>query len=411
MQPHPFLQINLRRGIQKNAQRMTFSTNPSIANIPRATPESHPWQRRWLGTRSYWIAQLIGWSGIVAVLAASIYSSTKKSQVSHELICTALWAGLGVLFTHLLRVMLIYYRGQRLSWAGLLARLGLWTVAVNLALTLATVLLVYGLVWVTGSEIDHETEGQGLDVSDLVIANVVSLIPWLSLYFGINYYRGYQQSTLDRLRLEAAVKDAELRLLRAQVDPHFLFNSLNTLRALVPPDFATPQELATARDAITLLSEVLRTSLGSGTSYTVPLSEELAHVENYLSLEKLRFESRLQFTQTIAPATLPCLVPTLLLQTLVENAIKYGIATSERGGRIELNALLDRDHLLITVTNPGTLNSAGTHTGVGLKNARARLALIFGSAATLDLTQVEPDRVRASVQIPTSPPQPLPAIP
>ncbi len=352
------------------------------------TAESHPGRRRWLGTPSYWLAQSIGW-GAIWLLQLAIAFGQERYKAALPITLFIVFA---VLSTHLLRVYLIHLRSQSLPWRSLLPRVFGGLILTALVGTHVSALLSY---------YNSKDLNPGERFSYLSLFSILFTFgSWLSLYFGINYYRSYQQGVFDRLRLEAAVKDAELRLLRAQVDPHFLFNSLNTLRALIPADFATPQELATAREAVTMLSDVLRTSLLSDTRYTIPLSEELEHVENFLALEKLRFEARLQITQTVAPAALAGSVPTLLLQTLVENAIKYGITPREAGGVITLDIRIEATALVITVTNPGSLAVDRGAPGLGLKNARARLALIYGPAATLDLTEPSPDLVCVTVRYP-----------
>lgn len=326
-------------------------------------------------------------------LAWTIYAS-KSDKKFTELLCVVLWANTGLFITHLLRVMLICYRGHALSRLALLLNLGLWTTTATLAIACGTFGLMYFFAWLIGPAFDISAKNDPMEFSDFVIINLLALVPWISLYFGLNYYRSFQQSLLEKFRLEAAVKEAELRSLRAQVDPHFLFNSLNTLRALIP------RELTSPREAVTLLSEVLRTSLTSSARAAVPLAEELEHVDNYLALEKLRLEQRLRVRRTIAPAAQAYLVPTLLVQTLVENAVKYGVAAREAGGEITLCAAIQNGILCVTVTNPGRLDLPSASTGLGIKNSRARLALIFGSKASLTLRQTEPDLVCSELRVP-----------
>jgi LytS/YehU family sensor histidine kinase len=220
------------------------------------------------------------------------------------------------------------------------------------------------------------------------------LLIWSGFYFGLRYYRQYQTTQLDRLRLDAAVKDAELRALKAQLNPHFLFNSLNILRALIPQNLAQP------REALTLLADLLRASLNSGHEETIPLARELETVENYLALERLRFEDRLTVHRTIASPALAWPMPPFVVQTLVENAVKFGIATREAGGAIILVAAVKNGFLHLRVLNPGTIDGASVSTGLGLKNARSRLALLFGPHATLTLAQAAPDLVAAEVRLP-----------
>ncbi len=355
---------------------------PSFATVPKATPQTHPWCVRWLGTRAYWLCQAAGWSPIFAL---QLFTAFSKGRYAATLPILATLAGF-LVSTHLYRVYLIRLRCENHSWPALIWRVLLGLVVAAVALTLLTAILSY-----------YNNEGLAPEerFSYLSFFGIFFvLIAWLSLYFGINYYRSYQQSTIARLQLEAAVKDAELRLLRSQVDPHFLFNSLNTLRALIS------QNPAVARDAVTQLAEVLRTSLLSQTRYTQPLSAELEHAENYLALEKLRFESRLHFQTEITREALACHLPAMLLQTLVENAIKYGISTREAGGRIHLRAHTQDTELYLTLSNPGTLNPAGASTGLGLKNARARLAHLFGLTASLTLAQTSADEVTVTLRLP-----------
>ncbi len=354
---------------------------------------SHAWPQRWRGTRYYWLAQVSGWGALLVLLAWSISVSKSDKKIT-EFVFGLIWAGTGLFLTHLWRVVLIYYRGRSPNLFVLILSLGLWLTAVALAIASATILLVYSIASVVGPSFDIYATNDPMDFSDFVIIDLIALIPWLILYFGINYYRSFQQSRLDGLQLHAAVKEAELRSLRAQVDPHFLFNSLNTLRALIPDALSTP------REAVTLLSEVLRTSLNSSARAAVPLAEELEHIDNYLALEALRFEQRLRVRRLIAPSARACIVPTLLVQTLVENAVKYGIATREAGGEIVLCAEIRAQTLCVTVTNPGRIAWSNTSTGLGLQNARARLALIFGAKAALSLLQVEPDLVCAELRVP-----------
>ncbi len=363
----------------------TFPASPS-------TNEDHPKRHRWLGSPGYWICQLICWGGLAA---SNLYDSLVVQNRSNQALeIIGLWLTV-LLGTHCLRAYVVGFFRVQFPPLRLLLKMLLAIALTSLVITL--------LFWIRVHFFRHSLTADEADVNlGTWFTLSIFLGCWTGIYVGISYYRGYHKSRLDRLRLESAIKDAELRALRAQVDPHFLFNSLNTLRALIPHQSATPSELSNAREAITQLADVLRTSLLSNQRATVPLSEELEHVANYLALEKLRFESRLQFKRIIDPDTLSHPIPPLLLQTLVENAIKYGIAPREAGGLIELHATLENDSLRLTLTNPGTLNSLSTSTGLGLKNARARLDFIFGSRSSLELTQPAPDSVRATLLIPAS---------
>lgn len=217
---------------------------------------------------------------------------------------------------------------------------------------------------------------------------------WAGFYLGACHYRRQQQSEKDLLQSNAARREAELRALKAQINPHFLFNSLNTLRALIPSDLERPREV------VTLLSDLLRTSLASGQQATVPCRKELATVDDYLRLEQFRFETRLRVRMIVSAEALECPVPPFLIQGLVENAIKHGIALQEEGGEIAIEIGVRDGAFHAAITNPGRIDQTGAATGLGLKNARERLRFLFGSEARLELGQKGDGLVVAEVVIP-----------
>lgn len=355
-------------------------------------PEVYDLRRRWLGTRAYWLSQLIGWGGILIiwVIPLLLRTGTIRYEVMYALILTTSSVGL----THLLRIAFLFHLRRPRSWSALLLRIVPWLTAAAHA---QAGLLFWFLDHVPDSEsLEHATARENaplLYVETLTMSATLLLI-WSGFYFSLRYYRQYQTAQLDRLRLDAAIKDAELRALKAQLNPHFLFNSLNILRALIPQNLAPP------REALTLLADLLRASLTSGHEETIPLARELETVDNYLALERLRFEDRLAVHRTIESAALAWPVPPFLVQTLVENAVKFGIATREAGGAITLEAAIKNTCLHLRVLNPGTIDHTSASTGLGLKNARSRIALLFGPAARLTLIQAAPDLVAAELILP-----------
>jgi LytS/YehU family sensor histidine kinase len=185
--------------------------------------------------------------------------------------------------------------------------------------------------------------------------------------------------------------------LQGQTNPHFLFNSLNTIRALMP---ATATE---ARRAITLLADTLRATLIEGKKASIPLARELEIVRAYLSLERLRFEEDLNVEEDIAPAALDAHVPSLMLQTLVENAIKHGLLRTGGRGVLRLSAESNEDAVWLRVCSPGTLDvatEADASLGIGLDNVRERLRLLFGPDASLNLGAPRLGIIEAVVRIP-----------
>jgi two-component system sensor histidine kinase AlgZ len=189
-------------------------------------------------------------------------------------------------------------------------------------------------------------------------------------------------------------RDAELRALRAQVDPHFLYNSLNSISAL------TGSDPASARRMCLLLAEFLRTTLRVSTQQSITMAEELSLVERFLSIEQVRFGARLQVEQSVDENALECQVPPLVLQPLLENAVGHGIAGLVDGGTIRLEIVRRGDRVSITVENPRDPDAMPRKRGgVGLENVRKRLALVFGGAARLDAA-ASPTGFRAAIDLP-----------
>lgn len=344
-------------------------------------------------SRFYWPAQFLGWGAFMVVnIVISLFFSTMSWK-------TWLWLGfftlVGIEMSHRYREH-IARRGWKdlplksLWWRAALAVLGL-------ALVHATILMLTSL-WFFGPA---SFDGKDLSAQQLwgiAFTNFFNLCIIYSVWSGVYYaWHGTQRqrrAEIERLRLEAAVKEAELRALKSQVNPHFIFNSLNTVRALID------EEPARAREAVTQLANLLRYSLQSGQQATVPLEDELEMVNNYLALEQVRHEARLRVKMEIDPRVLELPVPPMLLQTLVENAVKYGIAARREGGEIGLTARLEPDALVVRMTNPGSLGHNGASTRVGLRNSSERLRLLFGERAAVDLREEAPGLVVAEVRIP-----------
>jgi signal transduction histidine kinase len=195
-------------------------------------------------------------------------------------------------------------------------------------------------------------------------------------------------------KAEILAREAELKALKAQINPHFLFNSLHSISAL------TAVDAARARDMCIRLSDFLRSSLRLGERVTIPFSEELALTRNYLDVEQVRFGQRLRVAQDIDDSCGDCEVPPLLVQPLVENAIKHGIATLVDGGEISMSARRSAEHLRFIIENPFDPESPSTRkSGIGLANVRNRLQARYGNAARLEV-QVENERYRVTLSLP-----------
>ena len=199
----------------------------------------------------------------------------------------------------------------------------------------------------------------------------------------VDYYRLSRDRELRAARLEAALATAQLQALQAQLHPHFLFNTLNAIASLIPEDPTAAEEMVEA------LSELLRAALQDGRTREVPLRRELDLADQYVRIQQIRFHDRLRVDRDVAADTLDALVPPLLLQPLVENAIQHGIGSRPDGGIVTLRARRENGWLLLDVEDDGrglsVRTSAVTGTGIGLANVRARLEHLHGEAARLEV--------------------------
>jgi hypothetical protein len=219
---------------------------------------------------------------------------------------------------------------------------------------------------------------------------------WVAIYFGLHAAWNYRQAEVDRWRLQAQTEAARLKALKLQLNPHFFFNCLSSVRALVS------EEPGRAKTMVARLARLLRRTLQAGDEKTVPLEEELSTTETYLQLEKVRYEDRLEWDIDVSEAASDRQVPFMLVQTLTENAVKHGIGDRRRGGTIQIGAdTTNGDALRLRVSNPGELDGGSARgSGTGLANARERLRLLFGEKASLELCQSGPETVTATAWIP-----------
>ena len=223
---------------------------------------------------------------------------------------------------------------------------------------------------------------------------------WSALYFAMKYYRVFQEVSESALKSAAMAHEAQLKMLRYQLNPHFLFNTLNAISTLV-----LEQDTELANRMVTKLSKFLRFSLDNDPMQKITLDEELEAIGLYLGIEKVRFEERLRLEQDIEPQARKALIPSLLLQPLVENAIKYGIARSEDGGSLRIAARVFAGDLLLELSDdgPGTELVDGQipgATGVGLANTSERLLELYGDRHSFKLSKTDPHGLTISIRIP-----------
>jgi sensor histidine kinase YesM len=232
-----------------------------------------------------------------------------------------------------------------------------------------------------------------------IYQNILLVALWFLIYIVYHYLQRNRKDQLDRLKLENTVKELELKTIKSHINPHFIFNSLNSIRALVDEN---PER---ARTAITELSNILRSSMQAEKSETVTLQKELDIVSDYLALEHMRFEERLKVELDIDKDTLGQHVPPMMLQTLVENSIKHGISKLVAGGVVRIVANFKGDDLELLVQNTGQLNGNNGHLnggGFGIKSTQDRLNLMYQGKAYFEIKNMDNNMVQSKVTMPVT---------
>src|SRR6185503_9700409 len=242
-------------------------------------------------------------------------------------------------------------------------------------------------------EWQYEDQHRGRFWWDIIFTFILIAL-WLLLYMVWHYLERNRKDEVDKLSLEKTVKELELSTIKSHINPHFIFNSLNSIRALVDEN---PQR---ARSAITELSNILRSSMQVEKMETVPLRKELDIVKDYLALEHMRFEERLKIELDIDEDTLDQPVPPMMLQTLVENAIKHGISKKIKGGKIKVVSQFTDNNFELIVQNTGTLDGESAPEGFGLKSTRDRLKFLFQGKADFNIIRMNEDEVEAKIRMP-----------
>jgi LytS/YehU family sensor histidine kinase len=224
----------------------------------------------------------------------------------------------------------------------------------------------------------------------------IYLFMWNCIYFIYHYIQKNRKQQVDTLKLEALVKALELKTIKAHINPHFIFNALNSIRALID------ENPVRARAAVTELSNILRSSMQAEKQETVPFEKELNIVKDYLALEHIRFEERLKIEYDIEEDTLDLQVPPMMLQTLVENAIKHGISKQMEGGSVKITSCFTGQYHELSVQNTGYLNGSFNADGFGLASTENRLHLMFGEKAHFQISEIYGNMVEAKIQLPVS---------
>jgi hypothetical protein len=334
---------------------------------------------------AYWGYQAFYWGIFTAIgLAINLVNGGNKLNL---VISHIFFFFYSVGLTHIFRGQILQWRSRNPSVIRMRFRLFLGILIIGFV---QTALIISIDIALNGTRLQDWPRAA---VAGLAWGMYIGTLVWTIVYIRITERRAQEHR---EGKMQLALREAELRALEAQINPHFLFNCLNSIRGLVVED---PQK---AQDMITRFATLLRYNLNHDTRHTVPLAAEAEVVNDYLALEKARFEDRLRCQVTIDPAAASLLVPPMILQTLIENALKHGIGRLPDGGDLQIRAAANNGTLVLEVENTGELtDSRSGGTQVGLNNIRERLRILYGDRASLSL-QNRSGTVVARVEIPRS---------
>jgi two-component system, LytTR family, sensor kinase len=337
-----------------------------------------------LGFPSFWLLQVCGWGGFYLLVLAALLSSYKLPELIRS---NTIWFLCMFATTLLLRLFCRSLMARSLSWIAL----EIWAFVCSffagaVAALISEVLMTYPIDW--------------KDCVETWLQSTMVLFLWCSLYFSIKQWQRSARERERLLRAESEAREARLSALRYQLNPHFLFNSLNAVSTLVLEGNAPA-----ATRMLAQIADLLRTTLDSQSMPETPFSYEIAFTEQYLAIEQTRLGDRLRVAMDISPDTLDALVPSMLLQPLVENAVRHGVAPLVDGGTVRILSKLQGSQLHVTVANSGIpgppqpQNHAAAN-GIGLKNTAERLKTLYGAAHTFVLEWPETGGCQVTIELP-----------
>jgi two-component system LytT family sensor kinase len=338
--------------------------------------------------KAFWILQTAGWSGYFILRALSGFANNMGAMF---VVHTALLTATGYSLTLLM--------------ASLFKRLIAMRPIVTLLLSLLVVVLASAAfsvieTWSFSTFLRPDTSPLGVEYMGAILLNFALLAAWAALYYGINYFLLLEDQIKQRERLESQASSAQLAMLRYQLNPHFLFNTLNSISTLV-----LLKQTERANAMLARLSSFLRYTLANEPTAKVTLAQEVETLKLYLEIEKMRFEDRLRPHFKIESETIGARLPSLLLQPLIENAIKYAVTPSEDGADIWIRASQEGQAVRIEVIDNGGGSggsgvSTSPSTGVGLANIRDRLGQAYGGAHGFTTRKNEQGGFSVIIEIP-----------
>lgn len=354
----------------------------------------------------YWLCQFLGW-GLFS-LSLSIFDSAINGHAERSLLSAFVLIIILIGISHSMRHFVVKFKWLELNIIKVIPRIALLSLMGGLAIKA----LVIPLAYLVNEIFPIDPNEQVLNAPNISatvefilgsFTYMFLLIVWIVFYYLAHFIENFRKEELKNLQWEAKISEIELNKLKSQLNPHFMFNSMNGIRALIDED---PIK---AKQSVTKLSNILRNTLVMNKKKVTPFEEELQLVYDYLDVEGIRLEERLQTSFNIDPKCKNFFIPPLMLQTLVENSIKHGISTLPNGGQISLSAKVENDMLHISLSNTGKLkdNFQNDENSFGIANTIQRLNLLYGESASFRIRNSSDNNVISELIIPRNTDLPL----
>jgi two-component system LytT family sensor kinase len=340
----------------------------------------------------YWSAQITGWLSYGILVFLVTYADNPNKLKLNLFLSIFVFISFGVFFTHIMRNVFVKLGFLNLKLKFLIPRVIFFSILTAILMTLVNHL---GSVFIEKEKLNSIFT---LNILINIIRLWLLISLWNAIYFTYHFFKKSINQELHLLQIESSKNEIELKSLRAQINPHFLFNSLNSIRALIEI------EPKLAKDSITSLSNLLRKSLVQGKNSFIRLDEEIELVKNYLDLEKIRFEERLSVEWYVDEKLFDIQIPPFIIHSQVENAVKHGISKLIHGGKIEISIQKKTEKIIsISIKNTGTIEKHKTEnsTGIGIENTQRRLDLQYAGKAKFELFE-ENENVICLIEIETN---------
>lgn len=337
----------------------------------------------------YWICQVGGWLFFVLFnILLSRLSNEFDINVAKNM---AVLFVFGIIVSHLYRNVIV-----RMGWLKINI-LQLFPRVVIAVAFFATIMEMgqFSVDWLIGIADNQRYRLDSVLYNGFQLA--ILLFFWSVIYFLVHYIENYKKAEIENFKWQASINEIELNKLKSQLNPHFMFNAMNSIRALVD------ENPVKSKDAITQLSNILRNTLQMGKNKVIPFDEEMKIVNDYLALEAIRYEERLKASVEVDPGSSAFSVPPLMIQTLTENGIKHGISKLTQGGILNIHTKVKEQRLYISIRNSGQIKNKSeseTESGFGIKNTLQRLQLLYGKEAAMSIRNENEDTVLTELVIP-----------